>query len=74
MQQIARNLRVLCQWRDDGGYECVVDLFDEWTQAWEQDVPYVAREGDPAPVNKWIIEQIATGSYGPFEACLVTDE
>ena len=66
-----KNLRVLCKWEDDGGYNCLIDILDDWTQTWEADVPYTARKGDPAPVNKWIIEQIETGSYDPIAACTV---
>lgn len=65
-----KNLQVICQWQD-GGYNCTISLFDDWTQTWEDNVPYVARSGDPAPVNKWILEQIATGAYDPIDACPV---
>jgi len=69
-----KNLRVLCRWEADGGLNCLVDMWDDWSKTWELDVPYVARKGDPAPCNIWILNQIANGSYGPFEPCLVTDE
>jgi hypothetical protein len=64
----AKNLIVICQY-EDGAYNCTVDLYDAWTQTWEEDVSYCARHGDPAPVNVWIIEQIDTGAYDPISAC-----
>jgi hypothetical protein len=63
-----KNLKVICQW-EDGAYNCTVDMYDPWSQTWEIDVPYVARRGDPAPVNVWIIEQIDTGAFNPISAC-----
>lgn len=63
-----RNLIVVCV-DPDGAYHCTIDLFDPWAQTWEENVPYVARAGDPAPVNQWILEQIATGAYDPINAC-----
>jgi hypothetical protein len=63
-----KNLKVICQ-LEDGAYNCTVDMFDTWAKAWDDNVSYVARRGDPAPVNVWIIEQIATGSYNPIDAC-----
>ena len=63
----AKNLTVVCQY-EDGAYYCTIELFDAWSQTWEI-VPYVARRGDPAPVNVWIIEQIDTGAYDPIDAC-----
>lgn len=68
---VAQNLVVICQW-EDGAYNCTVDIWDSWTQTWEKNVPYVARAGDPAPVNQWILEQIATGAYDPIDACPVS--
>jgi hypothetical protein len=65
---IAQNLVVICQ-EQDGAYRCTVDLYDDWTQSWEENVPYIARRGDPAPVNVWIVEQIDTGAYNPISAC-----
>jgi hypothetical protein len=70
MDNLAKNLNVICQWVD-GGYNCTVDLWDSWSQTWEIAVQYCAREGDPAPVNQWIIEQIGTGAYDPIGACQV---
>jgi hypothetical protein len=64
---IAQNLVVICQ-EIDGAYRCTVDVWDQWSQTWEN-VPYIARSGDPAPVNVWIIEQIDTGAYDPIDAC-----
>jgi hypothetical protein len=58
---------VICQYQD-AAYRCTVDIWDEWNQEWDN-VPYCAREGDPAPVNQWILEQIATGAYDPISAC-----
>lgn len=68
MENFAKNLIVVCQW-EDGGYNCTVDLWDDWSRAWEPAVNYCARAGDPAPVNQWILEQIATGAYSPIDAC-----
>ena len=65
---IAQNLTVICQWQD-GAYNCTVDIWDDYTQSWDTDCNYCAREGDPAPVNQWILEQIATGAYNPISAC-----
>lgn len=70
MSNLAKNLIVVCQWAD-GAYNCTIDLWDDWNQAWEGSVKYCARAGDPAPVNKWILEQIETGAYAPVEACPV---
>jgi hypothetical protein len=66
--ETAKNLTVICQWQDSA-YNCTVDIWDDWNQVWETNVPYTAREGDPAPVNQWILEQIATGAYNPISAC-----
>jgi hypothetical protein len=66
--ETVKNLIVICQWQD-GAYNCTVDLWDSWTQTWDENVPYCARAGDPAPVNVWILEQIATGAYDPIDAC-----
>ena len=66
--EIAKNLVVICQYQD-GAYNCTISLYDAWTQTWEDNVPYCARRGDPAPVNVWIIEQIDTGAYGSISAC-----
>jgi hypothetical protein len=63
-----KNLIVICQWQD-GSYNCTVDMYDNWNQTWEENIPYCARRGDPAPVNVWIIEQIDTGAYDPISAC-----
>jgi hypothetical protein len=63
-----KNLIVICQWQD-GSYKCTVDMYDTWNQVWEENILYVARRGDPAPVNVWIIEQIDTGAYAPISAC-----
>lgn len=68
MENLAKNLIVICRW-GDGGYNCTVDLWDSWTQTWESAVPYCARAGDPAPVNQWVLDQIAGGGYDPIEAC-----
>jgi hypothetical protein len=68
MTELAQNLRVVCQWQD-GAYNCLVDIWDNWTRSWDADCNYCARAGDPAPVNVWILEQIATGAYNPIEAC-----
>ena len=65
---VAQNLTVICQWQD-GAYNCTVDIWDDYSQSWDTDCPYTAREGDPAPVNQWILEQIATGAYNPISAC-----
>lgn len=67
---IAQNLTVICQWQD-GAYNCTVDIWDDYTQSWDIDCEYTARAGDPAPVNQWILEQIATGAYNPISACPV---
>lgn len=67
---IAQNLVVICQWQD-GAYNCTVDIWDDYSQSWDTDCPYTARAGDPAPVNQWILEQIATGAYNPISACPV---
>lgn len=64
---IAQNLVVICQYQD-AAYSCTVDVWDDWNQEWDN-VPYTARAGDPAPVNQWILEQIATGAYNPISAC-----
>jgi hypothetical protein len=66
--EIAKNLVVICQF-EDGAYSCTVSIFDDWSKTWEENVPYAARSGDPAPVNVWILEQIATGTYNPIDAC-----
>jgi len=68
MSNLAKNLIVMCRWAD-GAYSCTIDLWDDWNQVWELSVSYCARAGDPAPVNKWILEQIEAGSYGSIEAC-----
>ena len=68
MTEVAKNLRVICQWQD-GAYKCLVDIWDNWSQSWDTDCDYCARAGDPAPVNVWILEQIATGAYDPINAC-----
>lgn len=68
MAEVAQNLRVICQWQD-GSYNCLVDVWDDYSQSWDTDCKYCARAGDPAPVNVWILEQIATGSYDPISAC-----
>jgi hypothetical protein len=68
MTEIVKNLVVKCV-DDTKAYICTVDLWDDWSQSWETNVPYVARAGDPAPVNVWIIEQIGTGEYDPIDAC-----
>lgn len=60
----AKNLRNISVY-PDGAYNCTIDLYDDWTQTWEA-VIYVARKGDPAPVNKWIIEQIETKQFDPI--------
>jgi hypothetical protein len=67
--QNIKNLKVICKEQVGNGYRCTVDMYDPWTQTWEENVPYTARAGDPAPVNQWILEQIATGSYDPISAC-----
>lgn len=64
-----KNLKVLCKEQIGNGYRCTVDIYDSWTKTWEENVPYVAREGDPAPVNQWIMDQINTGAYNPISAC-----
>jgi hypothetical protein len=46
----------------DGSYVCHIELFDDWNNMWET-VPYAARHGDPAPVNRYILSEIATGNY-----------
>jgi len=66
--ETAKNLTVICQYQD-GAYSCTVDLWDDWTKTWEENVPYSARAGDPAPVNVWIIQQIDTGAYNPIGPC-----
>jgi hypothetical protein len=66
--EIAKNLTVICQWQD-GSYNCTVDIWDESSQSWDLDCSYCAREGDPAPVNVWIMDQINTGAYSPVSAC-----
>jgi regulator of sirC expression with transglutaminase-like and TPR domain len=59
-----RNLRVTCQY-EDGAYLCLIDILDTYTLIWDEDVIYVARNGDSAPVNIWIISQIETGQFDP---------
>jgi hypothetical protein len=46
----------------DGAFFCHIEVFDEWGKTWDA-VTYVAREGDPAPVNCWLISEIDTGRY-----------
>lgn len=65
---LVKDLVVQCR-EEDGAYRCTVSLYDAWTQTWEDNVPYIARAGDPASVNIWILEQIATGAYDPISAC-----
>jgi hypothetical protein len=62
-----KNLVVICQYQD-GSYKCTLDIYDEWTKTWSNTL-YVARSGDSAPANVWIIQQIATGAYDPISAC-----
>jgi hypothetical protein len=62
-----KNLVVTCE-TSDGAYLCTLDLYDPWTQQYDN-VNYVARAGDPAPANIWILDQIATGAYDPISAC-----
>ena len=64
-----KNLKVICKEQIGEGYRCTIDMYDAWTQTWEENIQYVARAGDPAPVNVWIIEQINTGIYDPINAC-----
>jgi hypothetical protein len=63
-----KNFVVMCQLAD-GAYKCIISLYDNWTQTWEDNIPYIARRGDHAPVNVWIIEQIDTGAYDPISEC-----
>jgi len=57
----AQNLTNIVRY-DDGSYSCTLELYDDWYKTWEP-ASYIAREGDPAPVNEWIITEIATGNY-----------
>lgn len=68
-----RNLRVTCQY-EDGAYLCLIDILDSYTLVWDEDVIYVARNGDSAPVNIWIISQIETGQFDPIDACPIPSE
>jgi hypothetical protein len=68
-----KDLIVICQF-EDSAYKCTVSLYDNWTQTWEENVPYIARSGDYAPVNVWILEQIATGAYNPIDTCPLPPE
>jgi len=65
---VVRNLNNICL-MPDGAYLCYVDLWNKQIEEWELNVRYVARTGDTAPVNLWILEQIATGNYDPIVAC-----
>jgi hypothetical protein len=64
---LAQNLSVICQ-ESDGAYICTVDIWDDFSQSWDN-CNYCARPGDQAPVNLWILQQIATGAYDPIVAC-----
>lgn len=59
-----KNLKINYQY-EDGAYDCILDMYDEWNHVWDT-VPYIARKGDPAPINKWIIEQIDTKQFDPI--------
>lgn len=65
---VARNLRDICI-LEDSSYKCTLDLWDSWVGVWDEGRTYVARANDPAPVNQWVLDQIATGAYDPIEAC-----
>ena len=57
----ARNITDI-QAMPDGSYVCRIELFDDWNGTWGE-VPYTARQGDPAPMNCYILSEIATGNY-----------
>jgi hypothetical protein len=59
---VAQNLTNILK-DPNGAYMCTVDIWDNWTQAWIPAVYYTAVEGDPAPVNQWILAEIAKGTY-----------
>ena len=67
-----RNLAVICQ-EEDGAYNCTIEIYDDWSSAWLA-IRYVARRGDPAPANIWIIEQIETGAFAPVGPCPLPPE
>lgn len=50
----------------DGAFLCDVEMMDDGG-AWVA-VPYIARPGDAAAANQWILAEIATGAYAvqPF--------
>ena len=53
------NLHSVSKYQD-GAFLCLVTLTPKNGDAAIVDAPYVARVGDSAPVNTWILEQIAT--------------
>ena len=59
--ELARNITNVVRY-PDGAHCCDIELFDPWTQTWTA-CKYVARDGDPAPVNQWILGELATGLY-----------
>lgn len=58
---IAKNIQDVVR-MPDNSFLCKIELFDDWTDTWET-VPYSARAGDKAPVNNWILSELATGNY-----------
>jgi hypothetical protein len=67
MTEIAKNLVVEYQW-NDGAYKCIVDIWNDFSNVYDEQCHYTAREGDPAPINLWILGQIATGIFNPIAA------
>jgi hypothetical protein len=65
MTEIAKNLVVEYQW-NDGAYKCIVDIWNDFSNVYDEQCHYTAREGDPAPINLWILGQIATGIFNPI--------
>ncbi len=57
----ARNLTNIIL-MPDGAFKCDIELFDAWSAEWSV-CEYAARTGDPAPVNQWVLDEIASGTY-----------
>lgn len=53
-----RNIQIL----PDGAYLCTIDLYDEWSNLWDE-CQYCARAGDNASANIFILNEINTGNY-----------